>query len=109
MSSQLPVPAASNTFNRIKRLNPEGHEFWSARELARVLEYTDFRNFTAVITKAREACVNSGDKVANHFVSPTILLTSTKWSASSQARNGRLKTGHCPAIRVRKPGACLAL
>ena len=68
MSSQLPVPAASNTFEHIKRLNPEGHEFWSARELARVLEYTDFRNFTAVITKAREACVNSGHKVANHFV-----------------------------------------
>ena len=62
------MPAASNTFERIKRLNPEGHEFWSARELARVLEYTDFRNFTAVITKACEACANSGHKVADHFV-----------------------------------------
>ena len=54
MSDQLPVPTASNTFERIKRVNPEGHESWSARDLARVLEYTDFRNFIAVIAKARE-------------------------------------------------------
>ena len=38
MSDQLPVPTASNTFERIKRTNPSGGEFWSARELARVLE-----------------------------------------------------------------------
>ena len=68
MSSQLPTPAGSNTFERIKRVNAEGHESWSARDLARVLEYTDFRNFTAVITKAREACAKSGHAVADHIV-----------------------------------------
>jgi DNA-damage-inducible protein D len=68
MSNQSPVPAASNTFERIKRVQPSGAEFWSARELARVLEYTDFRNFSAVIAKAREACATSSHAVANHFV-----------------------------------------
>jgi DNA-damage-inducible protein D len=68
MSDQLPAPVASNTFERIKHVNPAGAEFWPARELARVLEYTDFRNFTAVIGKAREACANSGHAVADHFV-----------------------------------------
>ncbi len=68
MSDQLPVPAASNTFERIKRIMPSGAEFWSARELARVLEYTDFRDFTAVIVKAREACAKSGHAVPDHFV-----------------------------------------
>jgi DNA-damage-inducible protein D len=68
VSNQLPAPAASNTFERIKRINDAGADFWSARELARVLEYTDFRNFTTVIAKAREACVNSGHAVADHFV-----------------------------------------
>ena len=63
MSEPLPAPAASNTFERIKRVNEAGADFWSARELARVLEYTDFRNFTAVIAKAREACANSGHTV----------------------------------------------
>ena len=42
MNDPLPVPAASNTFERIKRVNPAGAEFWSAREMARVLEYAIF-------------------------------------------------------------------
>lgn len=68
MSDPAPVPANTNTFERIKRVNDTGADFWSARELARVLEYTDFRNFTAVIAKAREACINSDHAVADHFV-----------------------------------------
>jgi DNA-damage-inducible protein D len=74
MSDQLPVPGASNTFEHIKRTNPAGAEFWSARELARVLEYTDFRNFIAVIAKAREACANSGHAVSYHFVDITEMV-----------------------------------
>ena len=68
MSDPLPVPVASNTFERIKRVNSAGAEFWSARELARVLEYTDYRNFEAVVEKARTACFNSGQRVEDHFV-----------------------------------------
>ena len=67
MSDQLPVPAASNTFERIKRVNPAGADFWSARDLARVLEYLNFRNFQPVIEKAKEACAKSGHAVADHF------------------------------------------
>ena len=67
MSDQLPVPAASNTFERIKRVNSEGQESWSARDLARVLEYLNFRNFQPVIEKAKEACAKSGHAVADHF------------------------------------------
>jgi DNA-damage-inducible protein D len=68
MSEQLPAPAASNTFERIKRVNQAGAEFWSARDLARVLEYREFRNLSAAIGKAREACTNSGHTVSDHFV-----------------------------------------
>ena len=67
MSDPLPVPAASNTFERIKRINEHGAEFWSARELARVLEYSEFRHFLPVIEKAREACLKSARKVEDHF------------------------------------------
>jgi len=67
MSEQLPAPAASNTFERIKRVNPAGAEFWSARELARVLEYSEFRHFLPVLEKAREACLNSSHRVEDHF------------------------------------------
>ena len=67
MSDPLPAPAASNRFERIKRVHQAGVEFWSARDLARVLEYLNFRNFQPVIEKAREACAKSGYTVADHF------------------------------------------
>jgi len=68
MSDQLPVPTASNTFERIKRVSPSGAEHWSSRDFARVLGYTDYRNFEAVVEKARAACFNSGQHVEDHFV-----------------------------------------
>jgi DNA-damage-inducible protein D len=67
-------PTAANTFERIKRVNETGAEFWSARDLARVLEYTDFRNFLAVINKAQEACLNSKHNVSDHFVEATEMV-----------------------------------
>jgi DNA-damage-inducible protein D len=68
MSKESPASTSTNIFEQIKRINATGAEFWSARELARVLEYTDFRNFLGVITKAREACANSGHCVSDHIV-----------------------------------------
>ena len=67
MTDQQPVPIASNTVERIKRVSPEGLDFWSAHELARVLEYSDFRNLAAGVEKAKEACSKSGHTDADHF------------------------------------------
>ena len=59
--------AAANTFERIKHLNEHGAESWSARDLARVLEYFNFRNFQPVIEKAQEACTNLRDAHRFYF------------------------------------------
>lgn len=67
MSNPPPVPAASNTFERLKRFSSDGNESWSARDLARVLEYLNFRNFQPVIEKAKEACLKSGHALADHI------------------------------------------
>ena len=55
-------------FEQIKRLDENGTECWSARDLARVLDYAEYRNFLPVIVRAKEACQNSGYAVADHFV-----------------------------------------
>ena len=54
-------------FEKIKRVNEYGKEYWHARELAKTLEYADFTNFSKVIQKAKTACKNSWQTVANHF------------------------------------------
>lgn len=55
-------------FENIKHALEDGTEYWNARELQHVLEYTDWRNFLKVIDKAKTACENSGIFVEDHFV-----------------------------------------
>ncbi len=43
-------------------------DYWYARELQPLLGYTEWRNFTAAIDRARQACQNSGHDVDDHFV-----------------------------------------
>ncbi len=62
------VTYSEQTFESIKHYTDDGQEFWYARDLQRVLEYTEWRNFSAVIEKAKIACQNSGQVVEECFV-----------------------------------------
>lgn len=55
------------TFERIKHVNEYGEEFWFARELQPVLEYTQWRRFSDAIERAKLACKNSGFNPEEHF------------------------------------------
>lgn len=55
-------------FEQIKSIDDAGNEYWGARKLSKVLDYREFRNFLPVIEKAKEACLNSGQNVSEHFV-----------------------------------------
>ena len=55
------------TFEGVKKTNADGGEFWTARELFKLLEYSEYRHFRPVIEKAKEACCNSGYEVSDHF------------------------------------------
>ena len=50
-------------FEDIKYIREDGSEYWSARELAIVLNYVQWRNFQKVIDRAMIACENSGHEV----------------------------------------------
>ena len=54
-------------FEDIKRARDDDSEYWMARELALVLGYAQWRNFTKVLDKARLACKNSGFGIDDHF------------------------------------------
>ena len=55
-----------SVFENIRR-ETEGNEFWSSRDLARILDYSEYRHFKPVIEKAKKACVNSGQALEDHF------------------------------------------
>lgn len=54
-------------FEKIKHLNEIGQEYWSARELCAILEYTKWDKFLNVIDKSKKACKNAGIEPNNHF------------------------------------------
>jgi DNA-damage-inducible protein D len=56
------------TFEKIKRYTDEGIEFWYARELQEILEYTEWRNFENVIQKAIISAENSVNNKTNWVV-----------------------------------------
>ena len=58
---------SESLFDSIRHVNEYGQEFWYARELQDVLSYSQWRYFCKVISKAMEACENSGNNVADHF------------------------------------------
>jgi DNA-damage-inducible protein D len=67
-----------NIFDNIKRTDPEGKNYWSSRDLAKTLEYADYRNFEDVIAKAKIACKNSQQPEADHFVDVTEMIELAK-------------------------------
>ncbi len=64
-----------SVFESIKHINEYGQEFWYARELAKALEYKDFRNFEQSIFKAMDACKNSGYNISDHFGDATEMVS----------------------------------
>jgi len=61
---------AKNTqsiFEQIRKIDENGNEYWSARELSKVLEYSEYRHFLPVVERAKKACKNSNNRTSDHF------------------------------------------
>ena len=55
-------------FESIKQIDDDGNEYWYARDLQEILEYSEWRNFYKIIEKAKNACEASGHAVQSEFV-----------------------------------------
>lgn len=55
-------------FENIKHIDEQGIEYWEARELQKVLEYKEWRNFNKVLDRAMTACSLSGVSEIEQFV-----------------------------------------
>ncbi|MCY1541594.1 hypothetical protein D9M68_772950 [compost metagenome] len=85
------------TFEDIRQRDPDGNEFWLARQLGKVLEYSEYRHFLPVIERSREACLNSGLAVDDHF-EEVLEMVEVGSGAKRELANVRLSRYACYLI-----------
>jgi DNA-damage-inducible protein D len=54
-------------FDAIRKIADDGSEYWSARELYKLLGYSTWQKFQRAIEEAKIACENSGQLTSDHF------------------------------------------
>ncbi|MBS1775526.1 MAG: DNA damage-inducible protein D [Bacteroidetes bacterium] len=86
-----------NLFEQIRQTDENGNEFWSARGISKVLEYSEYRHFVPVIERAKEACINSGQKVGYHFEDILEMITIGK-TAQREVESVKLSRYACYLI-----------
>jgi DNA-damage-inducible protein D len=67
-----------SSFEDIKHIDEDETEYWSARDLQKLLMYKDWRNFEVVLEKAMEACRKAGNSKFDHFVGVNKLIKAGK-------------------------------
>lgn len=90
-----------NIFDQIKKINKYDQEFWSARDLYKLLGYTEYGKFLPAIERAKYACKNSGQNTKDHFsnVSEMIkIATGTIKEAQRKVQNYDLSRYACYLI-----------
>lgn len=105
MASELSKPGSA-LFEQIKKVDKNGHEFWTARDMAKALESSQYRHLLPVIEKAREACKNSGQKAENHF-EQILEMVSIGSGAERTIENIKLSRYACYLMGVHKSHICL--
>ncbi len=78
MINEITVNQPANHFEDIKKFYEDGVEYWEARELMPLLGYVQWRNFEAVIDKAKKACHNSSQEIEYHFVDVSKMIKIAK-------------------------------
>ncbi|MBP1223047.1 DNA damage-inducible protein D [Flavobacterium sp. 1355] len=67
MKANKPQRKSISIFEKLRKTDKTGHEYWSAKDLARLLGYSSYSSFIEVLDKAKASCINTGQETAVHF------------------------------------------
>ena len=97
MSDKRIAQQHHDTFEGIRHVDADGNEFWLARQLANVLDYSQYRHFLPVIERAKDACLNSDQPVADH-IEDVLTMVDIGSGAKRQVEDFRLSRYACYLI-----------
>lgn len=66
---------SNSIFEKIKKVNEYEKEYWSARDLSKLLGYTEYGKFLPAIERAKDSCKNSGQNIDDHFAGMSEMIT----------------------------------
>jgi len=66
MTENLPQVGGAS-LEELRQVNQHAAEYWSARDLQKLLGYTQWRSFEKAIQKAVTSCEQSGNEPTHHF------------------------------------------
>ena len=81
MSVPIVRQGEPSPFDAIRRVRPDGSEYWSARELMPVMGYARWNEFKTPLDRAMKSAGNQGDSVATLFRGSTEKATGGRPSA----------------------------
>jgi len=84
-------------FESIKHIDELGNEYWNARELMKVLQYSNWQNFEKIIDKAKITCDNSSISPLEHFIDVSKTIVMPK-NASKNIKDYKLSRYACYLI-----------
>lgn len=67
-------------FENLKKMDEFWQEYWSARELYKILEYTEYGKFLPAINRAKESCKSWWESVENHFAHVSEMVEIWSWA-----------------------------
>ena len=87
----------NQTFESIKHIDENNIEFWYAREIMFILEYSKWQNFEKTIGKAKISCENSGISAFEHFTDASKTIKMPK-GAKKEVKDYKLTRYACYLI-----------
>ncbi len=75
---QMSDDYVSSPFDAIRHYDKNGNEYWSARDLCKLLGYSTWQKFQSAIEQAKMACENSRQATLDHFNLQVNLITAGK-------------------------------
>lgn len=83
IKNNTPEYSNGSPFDSIRQTRPDGSEFWSARDLWKIMGYSNWQHFQSPLNRAMATARNQGLTVEDHFTGSRKVMNKGRWGNQS--------------------------